>query len=102
MLRFESTPKQALQRPKSLLLPMHHNSYLPWQMWISGPMGGVKGPIFEEEKNFMRRKFSETFARIRHSLGSSRKSVHERHRNSDGLQVKWSVLRAIWLKRQDP
>ena len=37
-----------------------------------------------------------------HSLGSSRKSVHERPRNSDGLQVKWSVLRAIWLKRQDP
>ena len=37
-----------------------------------------------------------------HSLGSSRKSVHERHRNSDGLQVKWSVFRAIWLKRQDP
>ena len=39
---------------------------------------------------------------IRHSLGSSIKSVHERHRNSDGLQVKWSVFRAIWLKRQDP
>ena len=37
-----------------------------------------------------------------HSLGSSIKSVHERHRNSDGLQVKWSVFRAIWLKRQDP
>ena len=37
-----------------------------------------------------------------HSLGSSRKSVHERHRNSDGWQVKWSVFRAIWLKRQDP
>ena len=39
---------------------------------------------------------------IRHSLGSSRKSVHERPRNSDGLQVKWSVFRAIWLKSQDP
>ena len=25
---------------------------------------------------------------IRHSLGSSRKSVHERHQNSDGWQVK--------------
>ena len=39
---------------------------------------------------------------IRHSLRSSRKSVHERPRNSDGWQVEWSVLRAIWLKRQDP
>ena len=39
---------------------------------------------------------------IRHSLGSSRKSVHERHRYSDGLQVKWSVFWAIWLKSQDP
>ena len=37
-----------------------------------------------------------------HSLGSSRKSVHERPRNSDGWQVEWSVFRAIWLKRQDP
>ena len=36
------------------------------------------------------------------TLGSSRKSVHERHRNSDGWQVKWSVFWAIWLKRQDP
>ena len=39
---------------------------------------------------------------IRHSLRSSRKSVHERPRNSDGLQVKWSVFWAIWLKSQDP
>ena len=39
---------------------------------------------------------------LRHSLGSPRKSVHERPRNSDGWQVKWSVFRAIWLKRQDP
>ena len=38
---------------------------------------------------------------IRHSLRSSRKSVHERHQNSDGWQVKWSVFRDIWLKRQD-
>ena len=37
-----------------------------------------------------------------HSLGSSRKSVHERPRNSDGWQGKWSVFRSIWLKRQDP
>ena len=39
---------------------------------------------------------------IRRSLGSSRKSVHERPRNSDGWQVKWSVFWAIWLKSQDP
>ena len=39
---------------------------------------------------------------IWHSLGSSRKSVHERPQNSDGWQVIWSVFWAIWLKSQDP
>ena len=39
---------------------------------------------------------------VGHPLGSSRKSVHERPRNSDGWQVKWSVFWAIWLKSQDP
>ena len=46
--------------------------------------------------------FKQLEDNLGHSLGSSIKSVHERHRNSDGLQVKWSVFRAIWLKRQDP
>ena len=45
---------------------------------------------------------TRAFLILGHSLGSSRKSVHERHRNSDGLQVKWSVFWAIWLKSQDP
>ena len=39
---------------------------------------------------------------IGRTLVSSRKSVHERPRNSDGWQVKWSVFWAIWLKSQDP
>ena len=39
---------------------------------------------------------------IWHSLGSSGKSVHERHQNSDGWLVQWSVFWAIWLKSQDP
>ena len=42
------------------------------------------------------------FNSIRHTPGSSRKSVHERPRNSDGWQVRWAVWQAIWLKRQDP
>ena len=52
--------------------------------------------------NIIEMGFQIQYLLLRHSLGSSRKSVHERPRNSDGLQVKWSVLRAIWLKRQDP
>ena len=46
--------------------------------------------------------YEEDCNNVGRTLGSSRKSVHERPRNSDGLQVKWSVFWAIWLKSQDP